>query len=99
MVIADGLSDLLDVVKQQLPNTLFQRCLVHKIRNLLIKVRAKDKRALADDFNEVFELEQSQYSLDNDRARLDTFIEFWTLPSLIYDFKNFVSIFLVIDII
>ncbi|AEB28407.1 hypothetical protein FN3523_0550 [Francisella hispaniensis] len=32
---------------------------------------------MADDFDEVFELEQSQYSLDNARARLDTFIEYW----------------------
>lgn len=77
MVIADGLCSLSDVVKQQLPNTLFQRCLVHKIRNLLLKVRSKDKRALADDFHQIFELEQPQYNLDNARARLDAFIEYW----------------------
>ena len=77
MVIADGLAGLSDVLKQQLPNTLFQRCLVHKIRNLLLQVRTKDKRSLADDFHEIFELEQTVYSLDNARARLDIFIEYW----------------------
>ena len=46
MVIA-GLSQ---VVNEDLPRTKFQRCIVHKIRNLLIKVRASDKRALSDDF-------------------------------------------------
>lgn len=77
MVIVDGLCGLSDVVKQQLLNTLFQRCLVHKIRNLLLKVQAKDKRALVDDFHEIFELEQSQYNLDNAMTRLDIFIEYW----------------------
>lgn len=90
MVIADGLSGLADVVKQQLPGTLFQRCLVHKIRNLLFKVRAKDKRALADDFHEIFELEQPLYSIDNARVRLDAFIEYWgsKYPSILRAFKS-----------
>lgn len=78
MVIADGLVGLADVVKQQLPGTKFQRCLVHKIRNILLKVRAKDKEAFVRDYHEVFELEESGYSYDKALFRLDVLIKSWS---------------------
>ncbi len=47
-------------VEEKIPNTEFQRCIVHKIRNLLIKVRSSDTSTLSDDFKKVFELENQE---------------------------------------
>lgn len=77
MVVADGLTGLSQVVKEELSNTEFQRCIVYKIRNLLIKVRASDKSALSDDFKKVFELEIQDYTKDQAKVRLELFIEKW----------------------
>jgi len=79
MVVADGLTGLSDVVQRQFPGTRFQRCLVHKIRNILLKMRPKDKAAFVSDFHEVFELEESDYNYDKARIRLDVLIGFWSI--------------------
>lgn len=77
MVVADGLIGLSQVVKEELPNAKFQRCIVHKIRNLLIKVRSSDKRAFSDDFKKVFEVATQDYTKDKAKARLELFIDKW----------------------
>lgn len=77
MVIADGLAGLSQVVNEELPRTRFQRCIVHKIRNLLIKVRASDKKALSDDFKKVFEIGIQDYTKEKAKQRLALFIDKW----------------------
>ena len=77
LVVADGLIGLPSVIKEELPKSQFQRCIVHKKRNILLKVRSKDKRDLADDLAKVFKLEKNKYTLKKAKLRLDNFIEKW----------------------
>jgi Transposase and inactivated derivatives len=39
MIIADGIQHLENVVREEFPGTKLQKCLVHKIRSILLKVR------------------------------------------------------------
>jgi len=77
MFIADGLTGLENVVKKEFPSSFFQKCLLHKIKNVMVKVRADDKKEIADDFFDVFKLEESNYTLDEGRKNLKIFVEKW----------------------
>ncbi|AJI74614.1 transposase, Mutator family protein [Francisella philomiragia subsp. philomiragia ATCC 25015] len=70
-------ADLSQVIGEELPGTKFQRCIIHKIRNLLIKIRASDKRALSDDFKKVFEVGTQDYTKEKAKQRLALFIDKW----------------------
>lgn len=52
--VADGLSGLKDAFLDVFPKADFQRCVVHKLRNILPKVRAKDKTAVLADLKGVY---------------------------------------------
>lgn len=54
MVISDGLTGLRSVIEHHFPKAKIQRCLVHKIRHLLFKIRSKDKAQFVVDFNRIF---------------------------------------------
>ena len=77
MMIADGLTGLKDVIKTRFPDTQIQSCLVHKIRNVLMRARSKDKAELTTDFHHVFELENPNYCLQEGTQRLSLFIQKW----------------------
>ncbi len=91
MFIADGLSGLKNVVNQEYPASKFQRCLVHKIRNLLVKLRTEDKKQLADDFRNVFQLENSKYTIDEGKNNLNKFLNKWSkkYPHIVRQFDEF----------
>lgn len=50
----DGLSGFRDVIEQVFPNSLVQRCIVHKVRNSTRYVRAKDRLAVCADLREIY---------------------------------------------
>lgn len=77
MIVADGLTGLEEVVSKQLPNTFLQKCLVHKIRNILLRARSTDKQALVEDFRSVFRLEEANYSIDDAIKNLEIFVNKW----------------------
>jgi len=77
MIVADGLTGLEEVVSEQLPNTFLQKCLVHKIRNILLKARSTDKQAIVEDFRSVFRLEEANYSVDDAIKNLEIFVNKW----------------------
>lgn len=52
--VADGLPGLKEAFLDVFPKADFQRCVVHKIRNLLVKARASDKSAILDDLRGVY---------------------------------------------
>ncbi|WP_281176396.1 IS256 family transposase [Alicyclobacillus ferrooxydans] len=52
--VADGLSGLKDAFLAVYPKADFQRCVVHKLRNTIVKVRAKDKPAILEDLKGVY---------------------------------------------
>ena len=90
MVVADGLTGLEEVVKNKLPNAFLQKCLVHKIRNILLRVRSSDKQALVEDFKLVFRLEEPNYSIDEATKNLEKFLSKWKkiYPSIERKFKT-----------
>jgi putative transposase len=75
---ADGLSGLKESVERVFPNSTFQRCLVHKERNILNRVRASDKKEVALEFKSVFSIDDENVSLEEGKAKLNKFISKWS---------------------
>lgn len=89
MIIADGIQHLENVVKEEFPGTKLQKCLVHKIRGIILKVRNIHKEEIAKDFKSVFKLEDRYYSVEDGRRNLIDFINKWKkiYPFIINKFK------------
>jgi transposase-like protein len=77
LIVADGLSGLEVVVREELPGAKLQKCLVHKIRHILLKARSRDKAELAADFRKVFELENPLFKQKKGELLLEDFIIKW----------------------
>jgi putative transposase len=90
MVIADGLKNMESIVKMELPMAKMQKCLVHKIRNIINHARSKDKAQLSSDFNDVFQLENPNYSFEDGVQNLNEFINKWAkrYPSIRAKFEH-----------
>lgn len=54
ILCADGLTGLKEAIPAVYPNTEFQRCIVHQIRNSMKFVPHKDKKELANDLRTVY---------------------------------------------
>ena len=50
LFISDGFIGLSDLTKRLFPESRFQRCLVHALRNMNSKVRPKDRGEISEDF-------------------------------------------------
>ena len=59
------------------PTSHFQKCLVHKIRRLLLRVRASDKQLLVADFNDVFRLDEHGFTESKGSEKLEQFVDKW----------------------
>ncbi len=76
-VVADGLKGLKEAVHASYPNSDFQRCQVHKMRNIGTLVRVTDRKAILADYKEVLALEQPDNSIDKAKERLKEFLGNW----------------------
>lgn len=54
VLCADGLSGIKDAISAAYPNTEYQRCIVHVVRNTLRYVAEKDKKAFANDLKTIY---------------------------------------------
>ena len=54
IVCADGLSGIKEAIATALPNTEYQRCLVHQVRNTLKYVPDKDRKTFAKDLKTIY---------------------------------------------
>ena len=54
VLCADGLSGIQDAVSTAFPNTEYQRCIVHQVRNTLKYVSHKDKKEFACDLKTIY---------------------------------------------
>lgn len=77
MFIADGLTGLENVVKELFPKSFMQKCLLHKIKNVLLRIRASEKDEITKDFHNVFKLEDPNYTIDTGKENLNNFISKW----------------------
>jgi len=55
LVIADGITGMEDGVMEAWRKTKIQKCVVHKMRNVLGDIRPKDKKTVAEDLKKVFD--------------------------------------------
>lgn len=77
LVVADGLAGLGGAVMNAFPGTRFQSCVVHKMRNVLLRVRTKDKAEVAQGLKNVFDLNRVDDDEEQAIKRLNIFIEKW----------------------
>lgn len=77
LIVADGLPHFADQAKIQYPQADIQRCVVHLQRNLLNRVRPKDKQAFALGLKEVFDNFESTSSQQNAMQKLQKFVAYW----------------------
>lgn len=84
LIVADGLKGLEDEVHRVFPGTLFQKCVVHKMRNILTKTRPRDKREIADDLKILFDNFSERDTTENAIKKMNEFISKWkkTYPKI-----------------
>lgn len=54
VLCADGLTGIKESIEVAFPNTEYQRCIVHQVRNTLKYVADKDKKEFADDLKTIY---------------------------------------------
>ena len=74
IICADGLSGTKEAINAAYPQTEYQRCIVHQVRNTLKYVPDKDRKAFATDLKTIYHAP----SEDQARAALDRVHEKWT---------------------
>jgi len=77
MCIADGLSNMETALQKVYPKALLQKCVVHKIRRILLKVRREHKNEIADDLRKVFDVDNPENTVEEGKKRSDEFVEKW----------------------
>jgi putative transposase len=84
LIIADGLKGLEEEVHRVFPKTKFQKCVVHKMRNILNKTRPKDKDALSQDLKTVFDNFDESATLEKAKEKTEAFCKKWekTYPKI-----------------
>jgi len=79
LIVADGLSGLENEVHRVFSETRFQKCVVHKMRNILNKTRPKDKAEMAIDLKEVFDNFSEKDTIKNGLKKVGIFIQKWKI--------------------
>ena len=73
LAVTDGLSGIDEAVSESYPRAKRQRCFVHLLRNILSKVRAKDRPEAADDFMAI----AKQKDAASGEAAMASFVSKW----------------------
>lgn len=74
IICADGLTGIKEAIQAAFPNTEYQRCIVHQIRNTLKYVPYKDKKAFATDLKTIYLAPNEEQG----RANLSRVTEKWS---------------------
>ena len=74
VICADGLSGIKEAIAAAFPNTEYQRCIVHQVRNTLKYVPEKDRKAFATDLKTIYHAPTEEKA----REALDNVAEKWT---------------------
>lgn len=77
LFVADGIQGLEDEIMKQYPVADFQKCVVHKMRNILNKARPKEKAEMAEDLKEVFDNFDKDSTLKNAKIKATSFVKKW----------------------
>lgn len=74
IICADGLTGIKEAIAAAFPDTEYQRCLVHQVRNTLKYVADKDKKLFSADLKKIYKAASEQ----SGREMLDTVSEKWS---------------------
>jgi transposase-like protein len=77
LFVSIDLAGLGDRIKSEFPDSLHQLCVVHKERNVLTKVRVRDKKQVLEGLKRVFDIQNPNRKGEEAKERLDEFIERW----------------------
>ncbi|MDI9386125.1 MAG: transposase, partial [Spirochaetota bacterium] len=75
IICADGLSGIKEAITAAFPQTEYQRCMVHMVRNTLKYVPSKDMKAFATDLKTIY----NAASENDGRKALDHVYEKWSV--------------------
>lgn len=64
VICADGLSGIKEAISAAFPNTEYQRCIVHQVRNTLKYVSDKDRKAFAKDLKTIYQAVNEEKALE-----------------------------------
>lgn len=73
LFVSDGFTGLNELTKKLFPESRFQRCLVHVLRNINSKVRPKDRIEISDDFKKI----RKSTSKEEAKRKFDDFSLKW----------------------
>lgn len=65
ILCADGLTGIKESIAAAYPNTEYQRCIVHQVRNTLKRVAEKDKKAFANDLKTIYHAADEETGYEN----------------------------------
>ena len=74
IICADGLTGIKEAIAAAFPDTEYQRCLVHQVRNTLKYVADRDKKLFSADLKKIYNAASEQSGKD----MLDTISEKWS---------------------
>ena len=77
LIIADGLNGLEQEIHRMFPGAKFQKCVVHKMRNILNKTRPKEKAEMAEDLKEVFGNFDSDATIERALVKVNNLCDKW----------------------
>ena len=75
LFVADGLKNLENIFLEIYPQGQFQKCVVHKQRNVLNKARPKDKKEIGEDLKEIFNNFEEDATIKKALKKVETFLE------------------------
>ena len=77
LFVADGIKYLENEVFKIYPQAEFQKCVVHKMRNILNRVAPKDKGLVANDLKDIFDNFDKDATIEKALKKIDLFLEKW----------------------
>jgi putative transposase len=90
LFVADGIQYLEDEVLKVYPKTDFQKCVVHKMRNVLNRIAPKDKLEVAMDLKDIFDNFDKSATIKKALDKVNLFLNKWKskYPNLKNNFKE-----------
>lgn len=90
LFVADGLKGLENEIVKIYPNIEFQKCVIHKQRNILNKTRPKHKKEVATDLKDIFDNFEKDATIEKALNRKNEFLKKWEdkYPNFKNQFKD-----------
>ena len=78
LFIIDEFKEIEWTILENFPDAKIQRCITHKKRNLIAKVRLKDRKVILQEFDYALDMNNPYHNQKQALKRLDQFINKWS---------------------